>query len=235
MGNLVSNLQMNPQHNIPTLNDNGFCLSESRAICAYLLDRYAKDDSLYPKDPKKRAVVNQRLYFDAGTLCKKCLDYYYGIVWMGKEPEPEKLEIFKEAVKILDKFLEETPWAAGDHLTLADIDLITTISTAENPIIWMGKKPEPEKLEKFKEAVQFLEHFLNGNTWAAGDNLTIADFDLVATVSTVELFDFHLQPYPNVTRWLAKAKKIIPGYEEINHAGCVAYKKRWDEAISKWK
>ena len=173
-------LRMNPQHTVPTLNDNGFYLSESRAICAYLLDRYGKDDSLYPKDPKERALVNQRLYFCSGTLLQRCIDYY-------------------------------------------------------NPIIWMGKKPEPEKLEKFKEAVQFLEHFLNGNTWAAGDNLTIADFDLVATVSTVELFDFHLQPYPNVTRWLAKAKKTIPGYEEINHAGCVAYKKRWDEAMSKWK
>lgn len=63
-------LKINPQHSIPTLVDNGFALWESRAILGYLVDKYGKDDSLYPKDPQKRAVVNQRLYFDLGSLYK---------------------------------------------------------------------------------------------------------------------------------------------------------------------
>lgn len=42
----------------------------------YLVEQYGKDDSLYPKDPKKRAIVNQRLYFDACTLYKALADYY---------------------------------------------------------------------------------------------------------------------------------------------------------------
>ncbi|PSN34562.1 Glutathione S-transferase 1 [Blattella germanica] len=123
--------KMNPQHCVPTLNDNGFCLGESRAICTYLLDQYAKDDSLYPKDPKKRALVDQKLYFDATNIYQRFIDYYCAIMWWGKEPEPAKYERFQEAVQILDKFLEGNKWVTGDNLTVADIDLVTTVTSAE--------------------------------------------------------------------------------------------------------
>jgi glutathione S-transferase len=65
---------MNPQHNIPTLKDGDFCLNESRAIATYLCNKYAKDDKLYPKSPEGRGVVDQRLYFDMGTLFKSFIN-----------------------------------------------------------------------------------------------------------------------------------------------------------------
>lgn len=42
----------------------------------YLVQQYGKDDSLFPKDPKKQALVNQRLYFDVGTLYPTFADQY---------------------------------------------------------------------------------------------------------------------------------------------------------------
>lgn len=53
---------------MPTLVDGDFKLWESRAIGAYLVRTYGKDDTLYPNDLKARSVVDQRLYFDCGTL-----------------------------------------------------------------------------------------------------------------------------------------------------------------------
>lgn len=56
---------------VPLLDDDGYILSDSHAISAYLAEKYAKDDSLYPKDIKKRGKVNEKLHFDNGILFQR--------------------------------------------------------------------------------------------------------------------------------------------------------------------
>ncbi|KAJ4433658.1 hypothetical protein ANN_15968 [Periplaneta americana] len=124
-------VQMNPQHCVPTINDNGFILWESRVILGYLVETYGKDDSLYPKNPKKRALVNQRLYFDIGTLYPKYILYYMPIIYQGTSPDPAHVAGFEQPLEFLEKFLEGNEWVAGNDITIADYTIGVTVSHME--------------------------------------------------------------------------------------------------------
>ncbi|KXJ83234.1 hypothetical protein RP20_CCG007572 [Aedes albopictus] len=164
-------LKLNPQHTIPTLVDNGFSLWESRAIMGYLVEKYGKDDKLYPKDPQKRALVNQRLYFDMGVLYQRFGDYWY-------------------------------------------------------PQIFAKQPANPDNFKKMEEAVGFLNTFLEGHQYAAGDELTIADLSLAASAATYEVAGFDFSKYPNVQAWLERCKKNAPGYD-LNQAGADEFKAKF--------
>jgi glutathione S-transferase len=58
-------MKLNPAHQIPVLvDDDGFVLCESRAILGYLVNRFRPESSLYPADARKRALIDQKLYYD---------------------------------------------------------------------------------------------------------------------------------------------------------------------------
>jgi glutathione S-transferase len=50
-----------------------------------------------------------------------------------------------------------------------------------------GADPDPAKYTKLEEAYEIFDKLLEGQKWAAGDQLSIADFALVATVSSAEV------------------------------------------------
>jgi len=123
-------LAINPMHNIPTLKDGDFCLNESRAIAAYLVNKYGKDDSLYPKDPEQRAIVDQRMYFDMGAFYKSFGDCVYPVMFGGPDPGEKETNRLKETLGWVDGFVKDGKFAAGgEKLTLADICLMATYST----------------------------------------------------------------------------------------------------------
>ncbi|EDW85734.1 uncharacterized protein Dwil_GK22991 [Drosophila willistoni] len=163
-------LEKNPQHTVPTLEDGGNFIWDSHAIMAYLVTKYASSDELYPKDPLKRAVVDQRLHFESGV-------------------------VFAAALRSITKlvlFLNQTVIAQ------TQIDAIV-------------------------EAYDFVEKFLQNHDYIAGNSLTIADFSLVSSItSLVAYLDIDQAKYTKLSSWIKKLEKL-PYYEEANGKGAAFF------------
>lgn len=87
-----------------------------------------------------------------------------------------------------------------------------------------GGSFDSAKYEKIQDAFKFLEIFLASTPFVAGDNLTLADLAIVATVSNFDVCGYDLSPYKNVTTWYAKVKQTAPGYEEANGKNALIFK-----------
>ncbi|KAL1465851.1 hypothetical protein WDU94_005386 [Cyamophila willieti] len=122
--------QLSPQHTVPTIVDNGFTLTESRAIMKYLVEKYGKDSGLIPENVEERAVMNQMLDFDLGTVYQKLLELYMYPIKYKNPAMPQAAANLDNAMLTLDLFLEGQDWVAGNKMTLADFSYAATIATA---------------------------------------------------------------------------------------------------------
>nr|APX61028.1 putative glutathione S-transferase epsilon class member 1 [Leptinotarsa decemlineata] len=124
-------LKLNPQHTVPTLVDDGVVVWDSHAIMIYLAEKYGKENPLYPSDPSKRAIINQRLFFDSGDLFSKSTPIAGMIIFGGVKQIPEKnAKALSEAYGFLEAFLERGKYFAGDDMTIADFSIWTTMTNA---------------------------------------------------------------------------------------------------------
>ncbi|KAF7283999.1 glutathione S-transferase 1-like [Rhynchophorus ferrugineus] len=123
-------VKVNPQHTVPTLVDGDFVVWDSHAIGPYLASVYGKDPSFYPKDPKERAVIDQRLYFDCGTLYPRIRAICFPVLFLGEDQIlDEHKQPLEEALGFLDVFLEGNDFVTGSKLTVADCSLIASVTS----------------------------------------------------------------------------------------------------------
>lgn len=124
--------QMNPQHTVPTLDDNGQILWESHAIVTYLVDKYCKDDSLYPKNLYIRAKVNQRLHFDSSILFTRARPCTEAVFLKGATEFPQSgIKEILSAYDFMEAFLKDDPYFVGNNLTVADLCIAANFSTTQ--------------------------------------------------------------------------------------------------------
>jgi glutathione S-transferase len=147
-------LKLNPQHTVPTLvEEDGFTLWDSHAINVYLVSKYAKNDNLYPKDLKKRALVDQRLHFDTGVAFARGLPIVGAILRAGKTSlEDSEKESINQVYGFLEAFLDGKQYMAGDSVTIADYSLFATI-TGSNALVAIDAQKYP-RLTKWLKTIE---------------------------------------------------------------------------------
>lgn len=96
------------------------------------------------------------------------------------------------------------------------------------PIMRQNSAADPEKLKKVYDAFEFLDTFLSKTQFVAGENATIADYAIYASITTIEVRgkDIDLSRFENISRWYAVCKSSLPGVE-VNDEGVKAMKEQF--------
>lgn len=145
--------------------DGDFAIWDSHTICAYLVDKYGKDDKLYPKDLQLRAKCNQRLFFDAASLFVRLRDCSLLVFTKGGTEIPhDKIEPISAAYDTLESFLATDSFLVGNQFTIADISVANTVLPLE---IYAPLKSNrhPKIMAWLKRVKETIPHFneVNGN------------------------------------------------------------------------
>lgn len=125
------------------------------------MDKYAKDDSLYPKDLAKRARCHQRLFFDAGSIYVRLRDISVSVYYKdAKEISSEKLEPIYAAFNVLEAFLATDPFLVGDCLTIADLSIATNVEPICQYAPLNGQYPKiAEWIDRIKQTIPWYDEF----------------------------------------------------------------------------
>lgn len=73
--------------------------------------------------------------------------------------------------------------------------------------------------DEIVEAYEFVETFLQGHEYLVGNQLTIADFNAVANVTTLDvLVPIDAIKFPNVVAWIKRLQRL-PYYSKVQNRG----------------
>lgn len=123
--------EINPTQAVPALVDGDLKVFDSSAIAIYLVEKYAKDDSLYPKDLELRTKVNERLFYVSSYLFPRGFLVISG-VYRGKlkEVPQDSIDQILRGYECIEHFLTGNDYLAGSQFTLCDLYLWCIMESA---------------------------------------------------------------------------------------------------------
>jgi len=120
-----AHLARQPFGQVPALDDDGFKLFESRAICRYLNE--TAGGKLVPADARSRALMEQWISVETSNFTPHVMKFVYHHVFQ-RAQEPEVLQAAEakltETLGIMDAHLAKHPSFAGETFSLADISFM---------------------------------------------------------------------------------------------------------------
>jgi len=167
--------KINPLRQIPVIDDNGFLLSESHTIMRYLCDSRQLPDHWFPKDLKKRALVDRYLdWHHANT--RRATKYFQAsfkelykpgwITWSTNDEVDGMARAFK---RIDEVYLENCKYLDSDEMSIADISAVCEIMNIKTTEFDFSPYPKMEEWlkrcmahEEMKEVHKNFFNFMEG-------------------------------------------------------------------------
>jgi len=120
---------LNPNGRVPTIEDDGFVLSESMAINLYLAKKLGK---LYPTDPRNEALAWQWSFWEVDRLDRQIVNYAnHALVLPEAERKPEIAKAawaeIEPAMDVLETALGKAQWLAGPEFSVADLNVAAAL------------------------------------------------------------------------------------------------------------
>ncbi|KAF6757004.1 glutathione S-transferase [Ephemerocybe angulata] len=179
---LVKGEQFTPDHlekqpfaKVPYIDDDGFILYESRAICRYIEKKYPDQGTkgLIPTDPKAEALFEQAASIELCNFNPYATGAVYEALvkprFLGQPTDPKAvaslLANLEKSLDVYEKILSKQKYLSGDAITLADLFHIppavalpatgsTAMQTRPNVARWfkdLTERPSWKKvLEEFR-------------------------------------------------------------------------------------
>lgn len=123
-------LALNPNARVPTIEDDGFVLSESMAINLYLAKKH--NSPLYPRSAQDEALCWQWSFWETDRLDRQIVNYQNHSSGL---PEAERKPAVAEAawaemvpaLDVLDGALARSGWLVGDAFSIADLNVAAAL------------------------------------------------------------------------------------------------------------
>ena len=132
-------VKMSPLKKIPAIDHDGFTISDSSVICRYL-EQIHPDKPIYPADPKAQAQACWLEEFGDSVLINGCATIFQERMlkpkFLGQEGDEANAQktidsVLPPLLTYLESKVPEKGVLIGDHISIADISIITCFVQAK--------------------------------------------------------------------------------------------------------